>query len=114
TWQKLIAHTACSVAILTLTTSAAVAQVSGGADVAVRQTASTTCSSGEPVALTGNLHLQVSSTADPSGGNRYDIKMSSSYSGTGQMSQASYQGSGSYGYGFTSPDSPAQLTLQLS
>ena len=83
------------------------------ADVAVNQTASTTCSAGESVALSGNLHVQVSTAADPNGGTRYEIGMSSSLTGVGQSTQASYSGSGSYGYGFTTLDSPAQVTLEL-
>ena len=82
-------------------------------DVAVNQTASTACSAGESVALNGNLHVQVSAAADPNGGTRYEIGMSSSLTGVGQSTQASYSGSGSYGYGFTTGDSPAQVNLEL-
>ena len=83
------------------------------ADVAMNQTASTRCSASEPIALSGNLHMQVSAAPDPSGGMRYEISMSSSLTGVGQSTQASYSGSGSYGYGFTTLDSPAQVTLEL-
>ena len=57
--------------------------------------------------------MQVSAAPDPSGGMRYEISMSSSLTGVGQSTQASYSGSGSYGYGFTTLDSPAQVTLEL-
>ena len=103
-----------SVATLALTNTAALAQSGYGTDVAVNGTASTTCSSGEPVALTGNLHIQYSVTSVPLAGTRYEISMASSFSGTGQTTQTVYSGSGSYGYGFTTADSPAQVTLQLS
>ena len=99
---------------LTVTNTAAFAQSTYGTDVAVNQTASTMCSSGEPVALTGNLHIQYSVTSVPLAGTRYEISMASSFSGTGQTTQTVYSGSGSYGYGFTTTDSPAQVTLQLS
>ena len=108
-WLAIVAVT-----VLILVTSPAIAQSGGGIDVTVNQTASTTCNAGESIALNGNLHLQVSAAADPSGGTRYQIAMSTSLTGVGQSTQASYSGSGSYGYGFTTTDSPAQVTLQLS
>ena len=106
-----------AVALVTIATAilpVARAQSASSYDAAVSQTVSTTCGNGEPVALTGNLHFQYSVTADPGGGNRYEIAITSRFSGVGQTSQASYAGNGSYGYGFTTTDSPAQVTLQLS
>jgi hypothetical protein len=84
-------------------------------DVAVNQTASTTCSSGEPVALSGNLHFTYSFTTDPATGiNTYQINIASSLSGVGQATQTSYAGeAASFAFGLPSISSPAQFTVQL-
>lgn len=83
-------------------------------DVAVDQTPMNVCSSGEAVALTGNLQIQYSVAPDPSGGNHFDFSMGSSYSGVGGISQGNYMGGGWYGYAFTTTDSPVQFTLELA
>jgi len=84
-------------------------------DVPVNQTASTTCASGEAVGLNGNLHFAYSFTSDPTTlTNRYQITIASNVSGVGQATQTNYVGeNASFAFGYTSPDSPAQLTVQL-
>lgn len=84
-------------------------------EVAVNDTASTSCPSGEAVALTGVLHLAFTSTTDAATGiNNYQIAVLSEQSGTGQATQTNYAGeNASFGYNFPTTDSPAQISLQL-
>jgi hypothetical protein len=102
-----------AVLLLTLATSA-FAQSTGGSDLAMNQTVSTNCGSGEAVALGGNLHFTYSASSDPaSGANQYQVTVASNSSGTGQSSQGNYAGSASFAYSFSTTDSPAQLTPLL-
>jgi len=93
---------------------AAFGQSTYSTDVSVNQTASTTCSSGEAVALSGNLHFGYSFTTDATTGiNTYQITLASNLSGVGQVTQTSYAGNASFAYSYPSTDSPAQITAQL-
>ena|SRR5216683_6145621 len=84
-------------------------------DVNVNQTAATSCSSGEAVALSGDLHLAYSFTNDAATGiNSNHVAILSNLSGLGQATQTNYAGeNASFGYDFPSTVSPAQITLQL-
>lgn len=84
-------------------------------DVAVNQTASTTCPSGEAVALNGNIHFTYSFTTDATTGiNTYQIAAANNIAGVGQATQTNYPGeNATFGYNFPTTDSPAQITLQL-
>jgi len=84
-------------------------------DVNVNQTAATSCSSGEAVALSGDLHIAYSYTTDSATGiNTYRVSIVSSLSGVGQATQTNYVGeNAAYGYNFPTTASPAQITLQL-
>jgi hypothetical protein len=95
--------------------SAPVALAQSSTDVSVNQTAATTCSSGEPVAVSGNLHFAYSFTIDSTTGiNTYHIAIASNLSGGGQATQTNYVGdNASFAYDFPTTDSPAQITLQL-
>ena len=95
--------------------SAPAAQAQSTLDVAVNQTAATTCSSGEAVAVSGNLHFAYSFTTDSTTGiNTYHIAIASNLSGVGQATQTGYAGeNASFGYDFPTMDSPATITLQL-
>jgi hypothetical protein len=98
--------------LATLSAPAALAQST--LNVAVNQTASTTCSSGEAVALNGNLHFTYSFTTDPATGiNTYQIAAVSNLSGVGQATQTSYAGNASFAYSYPTTASPAQITAQL-
>jgi hypothetical protein len=111
---RVLAFSLALAVMATLSTPATLAQSTYARDVGVSQTAGTTCSAGEPVALNGNLHFVYSFTTDPTtGANRYQINIASSLSGVGQATQTNYTGTGSFGYDFPSPDSPAQITVQL-
>ena len=109
------------VAWLALPASRAVAQASSGAsDVAVNETVSTTCSAGEPVTLTGNLHLDLSvttttdtTTVPPTPVYVYQVTISSDLSGVGQTTKAGYVASTGYSGGSQSTGSPAQFTVAL-
>jgi len=84
-------------------------------DVAVNQTAPTTCPSGEAVALSGNLHFTYSFTTDSATGiNSYQVAIASNLSGVGQATQTSYVGeAASFAFGLSSASSPTQFTVQL-
>jgi len=83
-------------------------------DFNVNQTAATACSTGEAVALSGDLHFAYSFTTDSTTGiNTYRVVIASSLSGVGQATQTDYVGNASYGYEFPTTASPAQITLQL-
>ena len=92
---------------------AAVAQSS--TDFSVNQVAATTCPSGEPIAVSGNLHFTYSFVTDSTTGvNTYQISISSNLSATGQATQTTYAGdNASFAYSFPTTDSPAQVSLQL-
>lgn len=93
---------------------AALGQSTYSTDVNVNQTVSTTCSSGEPVALNGNLHFTYSFTTDATTGtNTYQITLVSNLSGVGQATQTSYAGNASFAYSYPTTASPAQITAQL-
>jgi hypothetical protein len=100
-------------ALATLAVAPAVAQ--SAVDVSVNQTAPSTCSSGEAVALSGILHFAYSFTTDSTTGiNTYHVAIASNLSGLGQATQTDYVGeNASFGYDFPTLDSPAQITLQL-
>jgi hypothetical protein len=84
-------------------------------DVPINQTVSSTCPSGEAVALNGNLHFTYSFTTDPTTGiNTYQVNVGATASGTGQTTQSNYSGSASFGYNISSTTSPAQFPVQLS
>ena len=86
-----------------------------GSDVAVdNQTTTNQCSSGEPVLLNGNVHLQYSVSTDSNGVNHFLIKASNSLSGNGQKSGASYSASDSDDYGVSSSEASAEMTVELT
>jgi len=84
-------------------------------DVVVNQTATANCAAGEPVALSGGLHLAYTFTTDSTTGiTTYHVAIASNQSGAGQTTQTNYVGDdASFAYDFPTTDSPAQITLQL-
>ena len=109
------------VAWVTLPGSGAFAQAGGGNyDLIVNQTASTSCSAGEPVALSGKLHLELSVTTITDTTTSpatliyvYQVTISSDLSGVGQTTQTNYIASTAYSGGSQSTSSPAQFTVVL-
>ena len=120
-YWKTFSLAAAILACFALSAFEALAQGSSGAfDLAINQTASTTCSAGEPVALAGNLHLGLSvatttdtTTSPPTVYYVYQATISSDLSGTGQNSAANYSASTAYSGGSQSTSSPAQFTVAL-
>jgi Tfp pilus assembly protein PilX len=104
-----------ALAALAIAMTSTLATAQSTTDVAVNDTASTSCPSGEAVALNGVLHLAFTSTTDAATGiNNYQIAVLSDISGTGQATQTDYAGeNASFGYNFPTTDSPAQISLQL-
>lgn len=102
-------------AVLFAILSAPAASAQSATDVGINQTAATTCSTGEPVAVSGNLHFAYSFTTDSATGiNTYHVAIGSNLSGAGQATQTNYVGdNASFAYDFPTTDSPAQITLQL-
>jgi hypothetical protein len=84
-------------------------------DVPINQTVSSTCPSGEAVALNGNLHFTYSFTTDQiTGISTYQVNIGANTSGTGQTTQSNYSGSASFGYNISSASSPTQFPVQVS
>ena len=100
-------------ALIVLSIPAALAQ--SAADVSVNQTAATSCSLGEAVAVSGSLRFNYSFSTDSTTGiNTYHIAIASNLAGTGQATQTNYVGdNATFAYDFPTTDSPAQITLQL-
>ena len=102
-----------SLAVLPLL-SAPAALAQSALDVNVNQTAPTTCSSGEPVALNGNLRFGYSFTTDSvTGVNTYHIAVTGDMPGIGQATQTNYAGNASFASDYPTTASPAQITMQL-
>jgi len=96
------------------------AQSSGAYDLQVGQTASTTCSAGEPVALSGTMHFDLSvttttdtTTSPPTVIYNYQASIASLLSGVGQASTTNYTASTAYSGGSQSTASPANFTVEL-
>jgi hypothetical protein len=65
---------------------------------------------GEPIALSGDLHLILNITTDSAGGYHYVSKWNASYSGTGVISGAAYTASESKQESWSAPQLPASHT----
>ena len=77
------------------------------------QIASTSCSAGEPVALTGNVHVQYTFTTDDAGVHHFTITPSSNISGVGQTTSGAYVASDSNSYDVSSADPSTQLETDM-
>jgi hypothetical protein len=114
-------YTSAIVAWVVLAASGALAQASGGTyDLAVNQTASTSCPAGEPVVLSGKLHLELfvttitdTTTAPPTLVYVYQVTISSDLSGIGQTARTNYVASTAYSGGSQSTNSSDQFTVVL-
>jgi hypothetical protein len=72
------------------------------------------CSAGEPVALTGNIHVQYSVSSDPTtGANLFFISASNSMSGAGRTTGAQYAAADSGDYTVSSNQSSTEATVEL-
>jgi hypothetical protein len=87
-------------------------------DLAVSQTAPTTCSAGEPVALNGRMQFEASvstvtdtTTSPPTVIYTYQTSIASDLSGVGQTTGTNYTASTAYSGGSQSTTSPARFTV---
>ena len=89
-------------------------------DLAVSQTAPTTCSAGEPAALNGRIQFEASvstvtdtTTSPPTVIYTYQTSIASDLSGVGQTTGTNYTASTAYSGGSQSTTSPASFTVVL-
>lgn len=83
-------------------------------DVAVsNQVTVNQCSAGEPVALSGNVHVEYSFSTDSNGANLFAISASNKLSGPGQNSGTVYSASDSADYTVGSKQGSADATVEL-
>jgi hypothetical protein len=71
------------------------------------------CSAGEPVALSGTVHLTYSFTTDSSGVNHFVIYAANDVSGVGQNTGLPYAANESAEYDSNNDDTTADLTVEL-
>ena len=72
-----------------------------------------TCSMGEPVALDGTVHIDVSATTDSSGGSHFTITAADNLTGSGQTTGTAYTASDSDTYVSNNDEPSADLTVEL-
>jgi hypothetical protein len=77
------------------------------------QVAVNSCSAGEPVALTGVVHLSYTVSTDSTGVNHFIINANSDLTGAGQNTGLAYAGSESAEYDSNNDDASADLTVEL-
>ena len=71
------------------------------------------CSTGEPVALNGDVNVSYSVSTDSAGNNNFSIKTASNLTGSGQKTGASYTASDSDSYSSNTADASADLIVEL-
>jgi hypothetical protein len=90
------------------------APITNSYDISViNQVAVNSCSAGEPVALSGTVHLTYSFTTDSSGTNHFVINAADELTGLGQNSGLTYAANESAQYESNSDDNTADLTVEL-
>ena len=83
-------------------------------DVAIaNQVTVNQCSAGEPVALSGSVHVEYSISTDSSGANIFAISAANKLSGSGQNSGTLYSAADSADYTVTSRQASADATVEL-
>lgn len=83
-------------------------------DVALaNQVTTNQCSAGEPVALSGNVHVEYSISTDANGASLFAISASNKLSGTGQNSGTAYSAADSADYTVGSKQGSADATVEL-
>ena len=103
--------------VLALLSTAAVAQSApiNAIDLPIsNQVTVNQCSAGEPVALSGTLHVEYSVNTDPdTGANLFSVSASNNLSGVGQTSGGQYAVADSADYTISSSQPSAEATVQL-
>lgn len=77
------------------------------------QIALNSCSTGEPVALDGTVHIDASVNTDDAGVNHFAVKAAGNLMGTGQTTGIAYMANDSDEYSSDVDDSSADLTVEL-
>ena len=78
------------------------------------QVTTNTCTVGEPVVLSGNMHFQYSFTTDSTTGmTQFAITVSSNLAGVGQTSGANYLAADSNDYNPSSANPPLDMTVDF-
>lgn len=77
------------------------------------QVATNSCSSGEAVALSGNVHFQYTFTTDDAGVHHFTITPSNNITGVGQTSSAAYTAGDSNTYTVNSSDPSTELDVDM-
>lgn len=71
------------------------------------------CSAGEPVALDGAVHIDVSVSEDGPGANHFSVKAAATLVGSGQTTGSVYVADDSDDYSSNTNDGSADLTVEL-
>jgi hypothetical protein len=71
------------------------------------------CSNGEPVALDGTVHIDVSASTDSAGGSHFTIAAADSLTGSGQTTGTAYTASDSDNYVSNNDEPSTDLTVEL-
>lgn len=83
-------------------------------DSYVSQVSSNQCSSaGEPVALSGKLHAEMTFTTDSSGVNQFSIVVSNDLNGIGQNSGLAYKAQDSNSYIINTSDAGGDISVEF-
>jgi len=71
------------------------------------------CSTGEPVALDGTVHIDVSASTGSAGGSHFTITAADNLTGSGQTTGTAYTASDSDSYVSNNDEPSADLTVEL-
>ena len=71
------------------------------------------CSNGEPVALDGTVHIDVSASTGSAGGSHFTITAADNLTGSGQTTGTAYTASDSDNYTSNNDEPSADLTVEL-
>jgi hypothetical protein len=77
------------------------------------QITTNSCSSGEPVALDGTVHIDASVNTDSSGVNHFKLNATANLAGSGQTTGTAYLASDSDDYSSDNDDARADITVEL-
>ena len=102
--------------VLLLCAAGAVAQspVTNSYDINLNnQVTVNSCSAGEPVALNGTVHIDLSVSTDSAGMNHFAVKATANLVGIGQTTGTAYTATDSDDYSSNIADPSADLTVEL-
>jgi hypothetical protein len=102
--------------VLLLCAAGAVAQspVTNSYDINLNnQVTVNSCSAGEPVALDGTVHIDLSVSTDSAGVNHFSVTATGNLTGSGQTTGATYTAGDSDDYSSNTSDASADMTVEL-